>query len=137
MDPNHILSLLPQQPPFVMVDTVLHCDEKSIQTAFCITSKNVLVVNGEFTEAGLMENMAQTAAARAGYIALSENKPVAVGYIASVKNFEVFDLPKINDQLLTEVIIEEQVFSNIIISATVKRNDIVIAKCEMNIFINE
>ena len=34
-----------------MVDTLLHCDEKNIQTSFSITSENVLVVNGEFTEA--------------------------------------------------------------------------------------
>ena len=44
----------------------------------------MLVSNGEFSEAGLMENIAQTAAARAGYIAVMENKPVAIGYIMSV-----------------------------------------------------
>ena len=129
-----ILSLLPHRPPFVMVDKLLRCDENSTMTSFNITDENILVVNGEFTEAGLMENIAQTAAAGAGYRAKLQKKPVAVGYIGAVKNFIVLDLPKINDELVTEVKIEEQVFDMIVISGTVKRNDEVMAQCEMNIF---
>ena len=51
-----------------------------------------MVDSGYFTEGGLMENMAQTAAARAGYLAKAENKPVSGGYIGAVKDFEVFFL---------------------------------------------
>ncbi|MBA3673818.1 MAG: 3-hydroxyacyl-ACP dehydratase [Chitinophagaceae bacterium] len=131
---ENISSLIPQKPPFVMVDKLLHSDEYSTQTNFLIKKENVLVVNGELTEAGLMENIAQTAAARAGFTAMSENKPVAVGYIGAVKNFEIFELPKINDQLVTEIKIKTQVFDATIISGTIKCNDIVIAQCEMNIF---
>jgi len=131
---ENISSLIPQKPPFVMVDKLLNSDDTSTQTNFLIKEENVLVVNGELTEAGLMENIAQTAAAREGYIALSENKPVAVGYIGAVKNFEIFDLPKINDQLVTEIKIKNQVFDATIISGIIMCNDIVIAQCEMNIF---
>ena len=119
-----------------MVDTLLGSDEKSTQTGFLVREDNRLVMDGVFSEAGLMENIAQTAAAGAGYRAMLENKPVTVGYIGSVKNFEVFDLPKINDELVTEVKIEDQVFTIIVISATVKRNNILMAQCEMNIFIS-
>lgn len=134
MSPEDILLLIPQKPPFVMVDRLLSSDETSTQTAFLVTEENVLVVGGELSEAGLMENIAQTAAARAGYIAMMENKPVAVGYIGAVKNLEIFDLPKINDELVTEVNIENQVFDVTVISGTVRRNGIVMAQCEMNIF---
>jgi predicted hotdog family 3-hydroxylacyl-ACP dehydratase len=134
---ENILSLIPQKPPFVMVDKLLLCDEFSTKTTFRVDEKNVLVINGEFTEAGLMENIAQTAAARAGYFALSQNKPVSVGYIGAVKNFEIFDLPKVNDELVTEIKIENQVFDATIISGTVKRNDELMAQCEMNIFISK
>ena len=134
MFPEDILLLIPQRPPFVMVDKLLSSDENSTQTAFRVNEENVLVVEGKFSEAGLMENIAQTAAARAGYIAMMENKPVAVGYIGAVKNLEIFDLPKINDELVTEVKIENQVFDVTVISGTVRRNDIVMAQCEMNIF---
>jgi predicted hotdog family 3-hydroxylacyl-ACP dehydratase len=131
----NILSLIPQRPPFVMIDELLYCDEITTRTGFKITNDNVLVVDGEFTEAGLMENIAQTAAARAGHMAKTENKPVAVGYIGAVKNFEIFNLPKVNDELLTEVKIENQVFDVTIISGMVKCNGVVMAQCEMNIFI--
>ncbi len=134
MFPEDILLLIPQRPPFVMVDKLLSSDENSTQTAFRVNEENVLVVEGKFSEAGLMENIAQTAAARAGYIAMMENKPIAVGYIGAVKNLEIFDLPKINDELVTEVKIENQVFDVTVISGTVRRNDIVMAQCEMNIF---
>jgi len=117
-----------------MVDKLLSSDENSTQTAFRVNEENVLVVEGKFSEAGLMENIAQTAAARAGYIAMMENKPVAVGYIGAVKNLEIFDLPKINDELVTDVKIENQVFDVTVISGTVRRNDIVMAQCKMNIF---
>ena len=120
-----------------MVDKLLLCDEFSTKTTFRVDEKNVLVNNGEFTEAGLMENIAQTAAVRAGYFALIQNKPVSVGYIGAVKNFEIFDLPKVNDELVTEIKIENQVFDATIISGTVKRNYELMAQCEMNIFISK
>jgi len=132
----NIFSLIPQRPPFVMVDKLLYCDEFITQTIFKVPNDNVLVINGEFTEAGLMENIAQTAAARAGQIAERKKEPVAIGYIGAVKNFEIFNLPKVNDELLTEVKIENQVFDVTIISGTVKCNGIVMAQCEMNIFIS-
>lgn len=137
MDKENILSLIPQQPPFVMVDKLLFCDEMITRTTFMVTEDNVLVFNGVLSEAGLMENIAQTAASGAGYLAKMENKQAAIGYIAAVKNFEVFDLPKVNDELITEVKIENQVFDVTIISGTVKHNDKIIAQCEMNIFISK
>jgi predicted hotdog family 3-hydroxylacyl-ACP dehydratase len=132
---ENIQSLLPQKPPFVMVEALLSCDEHITQTSFKVVAGNVMLSNDQFTEGGLMENMAQTAAAGAGYRAAKENKPVEVGYIGAVKNFEVFELPQLNDELLTEVKIKDQVFDMTIIAATVRRNTTVIAQCEMNIFI--
>ncbi|MDB5016888.1 MAG: 3-hydroxyacyl-ACP dehydratase [Mucilaginibacter sp.] len=120
-----------------MVDELLFCDESSTKTSFRIIQDNVLVFNGKLSEAGLMENIAQTAAAGTGYKANLDNIPVTVGYIGSVKNFEVFELPKIGDELVTEIKIENRVFDMTIISGTVKRNDELIAQCEMNIFISK
>ena len=120
-----------------MVDKLLHCDEFTTQTSFKVTGDNVLVIDDVFTEAGMMENIAQTAAAQAGYAAKRDNKPVAIGYIGAVKNFEVFDLPKTTDELVTTIKIENQVFDVTIISGMIKCNDVIMAQCEMNIFIRE
>src|SRR5450759_4952140 len=96
---ENILTLIPQRAPFVMVDELLCSDGNSIQTRFRVKEGNVLVMNGEFSEGGLLENIAQTAAAGAGYMSIKEKKPVSAGYIGAVKNLEIFDLPKINDEL--------------------------------------
>jgi len=130
----NITSLIPQKPPFVMVDRLLSCDENATITSFRVLADNVMVTDSEFTEGGLMENMAQTAAARAGYMAQSANGSVKDGYIASVKNFEIFQLPKVGDELMTEIKITDQVFGMTVISGTVTCNNVLQAKCEMSIF---
>ena len=134
---ENILTLIPQRAPFVMVDELLCSDGNSIQTRFRVNEGNVLVMNGEFSEGGLLENIAQTAAAGAGYMAIKEKQPVSGGYIGAVKNLEIFDLPKINDELVTEVRIEIRVFDVTIISGTVRHNDTLIAQCQMNIYISK
>jgi len=132
-----ILSLIPQKPPFVMVDELLFSDDNITRTGFTVTADNVFVINGEFSEAGLMENMAQTAAAGSGNMARIENRPVANGYIGQVKNFEIYKLPKVGDKLITEVKIEVQVFDAGIVSGKISCNEVEVAQCEMKIFINQ
>lgn len=130
-----ILALIPQQPPFVMVDELLYADDNISRTSFTIQQDNVLVDGSFFTEAGLMENIAQTAAAGAGYAATDAGKRVEAGYIGAVKNFEIFSLPVVGDTLQTEVVFKEQVFNVTIASGSVMCNGIKIAACEMKIFI--
>ena len=120
-----------------MVDELLFADDNITRTNFTIKADNLFVLNGEFSEAGLMENMAQTAAAGSGNMARIENRPVANGYIGQVKNFEIYSLPKVGDVLFTEVKTEVQVFDAGIVSAKIWCNDVEIAQCEMKIFISQ
>ena len=133
---ENILPLIPQRSPFVMIGKLLHSDEKLTRTSFVVIEENIFVENGEFREPGLIENIAQTAAAGAGYISRLENKPVSVGYISAIKNLEIFALPKINDELITEIIIEDQVFDFTIIAGRIWCNKTLMAQCEMRIFIS-
>lgn len=130
-----ILPPIPQKAPFVMIDKLVHTDETSSRSTFLIREDNILVEDGEFGECGMVENIAQTAAARAGYIAHKLDGPVLTGYIGAVKNLEVFGLPEINDTLETEIVIDNQVFDVTLISASVKCRDKVLAKCQMKVFI--
>ena len=131
---NDITSLIPQKRPFVMVGKLLLVDEILTRSSFVIEPGNVLVKNGFFQEAGLMENIAQTAALRAGYLAHTENKLVKNGYIGSVKNFEVYGLPQINDELVTEINIEDKIFNVTVLTGKVWLNETLIASCEMKVF---
>ncbi|MBX2933500.1 MAG: 3-hydroxyacyl-ACP dehydratase [Ferruginibacter sp.] len=134
---ENIALLIPQKPPFVMVDTLLNFNEATITTAFTIKADNIFVEDGFFKEPGLVENIAQTAAARAGYIAQSENKPVLVGYIGAVNNLQVFALPQTGDKLITEITIDNQIFDVTLISGKISCNGNVVAQCKMKIFINQ
>jgi predicted hotdog family 3-hydroxylacyl-ACP dehydratase len=131
-----ILPLIPQKPPFVMIDRLICSDENITRSSFLIKEDNVFVKDNVFQEGGLLENMAQTAALRAGYTAQSENKPVAIGYIGAVSDFEIFSLPKVNDELITEIAVENQIFDVTVISGKVWCNDNLLAKCEMKLFIS-
>ena len=132
-----ITHLIPQKYPFVMVSNLLYADELTTKSSFIINPDNVFVKDDIFQEAGLMENIAQTAALRSGYIAHEENNPVGIGYIGAIKDFEIFHLPKINDELLTEITIENQVFNVTVLSGKVWHNSTLLAQCEMKVFMDD
>ena len=134
---ENIQQLIPQRPPFIMIDKLLSFSETGISTGFSIKPDNIFVESGEFKEPGLVENIAQTAAARAGYISKTENKPVLVGYIGAVNNLEIYFLPRAGDELITEITIENQIFDVTLISGKIICNGKPVARCNMKIFINQ
>jgi predicted hotdog family 3-hydroxylacyl-ACP dehydratase len=134
---DNIETLIPQRPPFVMIGKLLNFSETSTTTGFSIKPDNIFVEKGLFKEPGLVENIAQTAAARAGYVSQTENKPVLVGYIGAVNNLQVFMLPKAGDELITEITIENQIFDVTLISGKITCNGQPVAQCKMKIFINQ
>jgi predicted hotdog family 3-hydroxylacyl-ACP dehydratase len=134
MEQHNILSLIPQRPPFVMIDQLVMIDEKGAASAFKISEKNPFLSDGFLAEAALIENIAQTAAARIGYISLNEDKPAPIGYLAAVQNFEVFELPQLHDEIKTEIFIENVIFNVVIIKGKIICNKKNIASCSMKIF---
>ena len=132
---ENILSVIPQRPPFVMIDQLVACDAVSSGTTLHIVPENILVSDGELSEAGLIENIAQTVAAGAGYTAKKNGEEVLIGYIGAVKNLEIFALPKVGDLINTTVAVTNQVFGVTIVTGNVECNGIELAKCEMKIFI--
>lgn len=118
-----------------MVDTLLSSTDDTTLASLLVTAENVLVSDGELSEAGLVENIAQTAAAGAGYAARQLGKPVQPGFIGAVKNLEVFARPKVGDTIVTEVKFENQVFDVTIIKGTITCKGDTLAQCEMKIFI--
>lgn len=132
---ENVIPLIPQKPPFVMVGKLLDVQENSTRSSFLINHDNVFVKDGFFQEAGVMENIAQTAALRAGYVAQAENKPVSLGYIGAVSNFEVFDLPEAGDEIITEISTQNQIFDITVLSGKVWLGERLLAQCEMKVFV--
>ena len=132
---SDILPLIPQRPPFVMVEALETCDDKGASSTFTVKHDNIFVESGVLKEPALVENIAQTCAARIGYICLQENKPVPVGFIGAVQNLRINSLPSVDDVLQTTVTIKNQVFNATIVDGEITCNGESIATCEMRIFI--
>lgn len=129
-----IRSLLPQQEPFVMVSKLLQCDTVITRTELNILNSNIFVENGKFTEFGIIENFAQTCAARMGYINLMlKNESVKVGFIGAVRRFVMYEKPSVDDILTTEIEIKSEVFNITLVGAKTWVNNKLIAECEMKI----
>lgn len=134
VSPENILSVIPQGQPFVMIDELVTCDAIKSITKLLITTENVLVFNGQLSEAGIIENIAQTAAAGAGYMAKSNGAQITIGYIGAIKNLEIIALPNVGDIINTEVVITDNIFDVTIVSGRIERKGLILAKCEMKIF---
>ena len=132
-----IQSILLQRPPIVMIDELLDHTETSTQTSFEIQKDNVFISDEKMREPGLIENIAQTAACRLGYIALITGAPLAVGYIGAIKKLHIHDLPTIGSQLITRINITNTIFNVTVANAEIQLNGNIIASCEMKIFIVE
>ncbi|HET6254174.1 MAG TPA: 3-hydroxyacyl-ACP dehydratase [Puia sp.] len=133
-----IKTLIPQGPPFVMVDRLLGSDGSTTRTSFRITTGNPLTANGQFGLAGLIENMAQTAAAGAGYEALVaaggvQSGAAPGGAIVAINNLEIIRLPEAGEELFTEVTVTARVADIVVISGQITCGQMVIARGEMKI----
>ena len=133
----NIIDLIPQRPPMVMIDQLELCTIDITITNFTIKADNIFCKDGLFNEPGLIENIAQTAAARAGYIAKQKNEEPVVGFIGSVKRLKINALPKVGSQITTSVESMHDIGNVSIVKGIVKQNNEVIAECEMNIFLQE
>jgi predicted hotdog family 3-hydroxylacyl-ACP dehydratase len=133
---NSITAFIPQRPPIVMIDGLLEVKDNITRTGLQIAADNLFVEDGRLMPPGLLENMAQTAAASVGYVAQQENTPVPIGFIGAVKDFEVFDLPPAGSFIETITEIQSQIFNATMVAAKVLLDGKVMAQCELKIFIN-
>jgi 3-hydroxyacyl-[acyl-carrier-protein] dehydratase len=132
--------LIPQKPPIEMVDTLWYNDETTTVSGFTIHEDNIFCEEGFLKEPGLIENIAQTAALRVGYMVAqmkSDNESITppIGYIGAIKNLNIYSLPKAGIDLVTKITIENVVFEVTIIKGIISQNDETIAECEMKIFL--
>ena len=134
-----ILRLIPQRPPMVMIDKLLSCDESSCTTTLKLRKDNLFVSRGEFLEPGLIENMAQTAAARTGWLASGRDERdkahIPIGVIGAVKNFKLSSLPRLGDELITTIKVLFEFGDASVIQANILSRNKAVAECEMKIFL--
>ena len=142
LNTEEVTSLIPQKAPFVMLDELIASDAVSSISGLTISEDNIFTQNGEFIEPGLIENIAQTGAIRAGYMfskLKEEDGSVAppVGYIGAVKGLKIAKLPKVGDHIKTILSIENQVFDITMVKGVIELKGEVIASCHMKIFVQD
>jgi 3-hydroxyacyl-[acyl-carrier-protein] dehydratase len=131
LDRDFVGNLIPQKYPFVMVDKVLAFGENFITSGFTVEESNIFTVNSTFQEAGLIEHMAQSVALYTGYQFFLKKEPAPTGYIGSIKSIEIFELPKLNDNLVTKVIVLQEFAGITLVDISVLLNEVEIARGQM------
>ena len=132
-----LLALIPQREPMVMVDTFLGLDGDTTYTALTVTPENLFCEQDRFQEVGIIEHIAQSAAARTGYLCGQKEEPVPIGYIGSVDKMKIYSLPPVGSRLHTEIKVEQVVGDITLISARVKAEEEVVAEGTMKIFLGK
>lgn len=132
-----IQNYIPQRPPMLMIDKIISCNEQEVLTEFVVKVGTIFVENGYLQEAGIIENMAQSAAAMTGVLAKQQGQEVKRGFIGAVKKLKIEKLPKSSANLSTSVKVIAQVMNANVIEAKVTESGGVIASCQMNIFLEE
>ncbi|UJH91649.1 hypothetical protein LZ575_02855 [Antarcticibacterium sp. 1MA-6-2] len=113
-----ILKLIPQRPPFVMVDSLLEYTALTGKMAFTIPTDNLLVKDGSFSEPGLIEHMAQSMSLHRGYRGfLAGLERPQTGFIGAIKSVEIMSLPKAGSKLTTYVEILQEVMKVTLVTA--------------------
>lgn len=139
MESPDIKKLIPQREPILMVDSLIESDGRSAQSVLTIRPDNIFLDEEmRMEETGLMEHIAQSASALAGYNALSEgaSKP-PIGYIGEIKKFSCHYRPKAGDVLHTTVRLGVEVEGVTILTAQTCVGDTVAADTQMKIFVGK
>lgn len=130
-----ILKLIPQRDPVVMVDKFGDFEENGAATALTIESSNIFCQDGHLREPGLIEHIAQSAAAFAGFGTFQKHFPPKLGYIGEIKRCRIYELPTVGEELNTELKILAQVGNITLLNAETRVNGRKVAECQMKIFL--
>ena len=142
-----VLTLIPQRPPFVMVDRLLSCDLTDSETMLTLREDNVFMDDGEFSAAGIMENMAQSCAARIGCINMMRSEMAqqggqtmtghTIGVIGDIRDCVILRQPRLGETLHTHIQIIEQMMNLTLTELTTRVEGETIATARLKIALAE
>lgn len=129
-------NILPQQEPFVMIDKLVHFEMNTSTTETVVKAENIFVDNGRFSASGMMENIAQTCAARIGfYNKYILHNEVQIGFIGAISKYVINRLPEVGQMISTKVDILEEVFGMTLAHASImcEGEEIVTAEVKLTV----
>lgn len=133
-----IHELLLQQEPFVMVGVLTWYDERHTSTETTIVTDNIFVDGTTFMPCGVIENIAQTCAARIGYYnKYVLKRGIQIGVVGAMQNVEVSSLPEVGETLCTTITVTAEMFGMILADAKVVCGGEVIATGKVKIAVKD
>ena len=130
-DKNIIQNFIPQRFPMVMVDALWEYSPASVVAGLTISEQNIFIQDASLCESGIIEHLAQCIALHKGYTYYLNDMPAPTGYIGSIKNIEINQLPKIGTHLRTKVEVIQEFMDVTLVMITCTSNQEVIATGEM------
>ncbi|MBR6867517.1 MAG: pseudouridylate synthase [Prevotella sp.] len=128
-----ITTLIPQRPPFVFVDGVSSFSDDNTVTEFVVRPDNIFLDDGRLAAAGIIENMAQSCAARMGCLNILRHEDVQIGFIGDIRDCRILRQPLLGDTVHTTVHILEEVFNLTLAEVSSRIGDEVIASARVKI----
>ena len=116
-----------------MIDELVSATATGAETRWTVPADNVLLEGGVLPASGLMEHVAQSAAAWTGKQAQDKHEPVRIGYIGAVKKMTVHRLPAVGETLHTTISVIESVFDITLIYAEVRTDTGLVAELDLKI----
>jgi len=142
-----ISKFLPHRTPFLMVDSLLSLSDDHVSTQFVVKEDCIFLdKNGEFSEAGLVENAAQTCSAIVGKSYFEEDDlegegTKLIGFISAIKKVVIYSAPKIGQTIISNANLKSRFDTNdysiCTLECKIKTEDSELLSCEMNLFIQE
>ncbi len=138
----NIADFIPQRPPMIMIDEHISTEGNETVSVLEIRADNIFCENGMFTESGLIENIAQTAALNSGYLFTKEVKSGSIGkpplgYIGGIKNLRIHFLPEAGRKIQTKIKIETEIMDVAVAKGEITCEGKPVADCEMKIFMDK
>ncbi|RYJ43757.1 ABC transporter permease [Flavobacterium beibuense] len=142
-----IQKYLPHRTPMLMVDLIVSMDHENVKTIFTIAEDNIFVENGQFVEAGLVENAAQTCSAIVGssYFVNEEGEDIpgvrVIGFISSIKSVKIYALPKVGTEITTTAVLQSSfdmgTYTTCTMQCTTYNGETLLLEGDINLFIQQ
>ncbi|MBO4622076.1 MAG: beta-hydroxyacyl-ACP dehydratase [Paludibacteraceae bacterium] len=133
---TELFALIPQRPPIVMVDLLQDVTEEGALTGLLIQEDNLFLQDGKFSEPGLIEHIAQSAAAFAGFKGYAAGEKPKLGYIGELKRFFFYARPGAGKSLRTTLRVLGEAGGITLLAAETKVDGELVAEGQMKIFLD-
>ncbi|MBR4266287.1 MAG: hydroxymyristoyl-ACP dehydratase [Bacteroidales bacterium] len=134
---QEIKTFIPQREPMMMVDKLYSANETSVETGLTIAANNIFVDGKLFSESGMIEHIAQSAACFAGYNDWINKRPIVLGYIAEIKKFALEKPAHVGDELKSSLTVVSNAMNITLMNAETTINGQLAASCKIKIFMDK